>query len=177
MDDKFNALEEMGAGDFAHLNGALSDHLIGTYRLLKEWDAREILCQAGLFHAAYGTAGFSVSWIDTTQRNRVAAIVGENAESIIYMYCACDRHFVWPQISREAEVTFRDRFTGNCRVLSAAELHDFCELTVANELEIASRDGAFIVMHGKELLELFGRMEPYLSVRAVATAQAMLGVS
>jgi hypothetical protein len=75
------------------------------------------------------------------------------------------------------EVTFRDRFTGECRVLTALETRDFCELTVANEFEIASGDPGFVRMHGEGLLELFERMEPYITSPATAAAQAMLGTA
>lgn len=72
MDEKFRKLSELGAGDFDHIDGVLVDHLIGTQSLLKKWQASEVLQDAGLFHAAYGTAGFSENLVATGQRNKIA---------------------------------------------------------------------------------------------------------
>lgn len=49
----FAALESLGAGEFAHINGALSEHLHGTRTILQSWGASADLQWAGLFHAAY----------------------------------------------------------------------------------------------------------------------------
>lgn len=56
--EKFIALQQFGAGDFQHLNGSLESHLKGTASLLARWGSGELLQTAGVFHAAYGTAGF-----------------------------------------------------------------------------------------------------------------------
>lgn len=43
MDTKFKQLSELGAGDFAHINGNLIDHLRGTEDLLYSWSASKVL--------------------------------------------------------------------------------------------------------------------------------------
>ena len=43
MNEKFQELSKLGAGDFDHIDGNLIDHLRGTQKLLKEWSASAIL--------------------------------------------------------------------------------------------------------------------------------------
>ena len=89
MSDKFQALAALGAGDLEHLDGSLIEHLNGTNNLLQQWGAAIDLQDAGLYHAVYGTAGFSQNLVSTDQRDKISAIIGEAAEEIVYQYCAC----------------------------------------------------------------------------------------
>jgi len=159
----FDRLKELGAGEFAHLDGTLERHLIGVYELLEAWGADRTLRRAGLFHAAYGTSGFNTAMVSLERRSEIAGIIGNDAERIVYTYCACDRASVWPQFGMAETITFRDRFAGEVRLLPDAELREFCELTCANEVEIALRDADFARRLGSELADLFGRMRPWLS--------------
>nr|WP_017105461.1 MULTISPECIES: hypothetical protein [Vibrio] len=61
--EKFVRLQELGAGDFQHLNGSLEAHLKGTEQVLINWGGSVLLQIAGLFHAAYGTAGFDENMV------------------------------------------------------------------------------------------------------------------
>lgn len=165
---KFKALVDLGAGEFVHINGSLINHLEGTRSLLSAWGSRECLLDAGLFHAAYGTAAFERSMVSIDQRVKVSEVIGLDAEDVVYKYCACDRDYVWPQFGDANEIDFRDRFTKSSINMSTQDLKDFCELTVANELEIAKRSDEFVNLYGRELNELFSRMSLYLSQSASA---------
>lgn len=46
------------AGEIAHLNGPLLEHLERTELLLSPWGCSETASLAGLCHAVYGTDGF-----------------------------------------------------------------------------------------------------------------------
>ena len=92
MKRKLQELANLGAGEFEHLDGTLVDHLMGTMELLKEWGAVSELQDAGLFHAAYGTAGFDECMISLERRRDIAKIIGTKSEEIVYEYCACDRN-------------------------------------------------------------------------------------
>lgn len=164
---KINQLIELGANNFEHLNGSLIKHLKGTYTLLQSWDADPDLCIAGLYHAVYGTSGFDEVLISEDYRDKIKEIIGEQSEKIVYSYCACDRDFFWPQIGIKANPIFRDRFLGKKYNLSSNELRLFCELTVANELEIATDNNEFIEKYGQSLNDLFTRMKPYISAQAI----------
>ena len=159
----FQALAALGAGDFAHLNGSLERHFTSVHALLEQWGADETLCRAGLFHAVYGTAGFTAAMVSLDQRSKIADIIGADAEQIAYRYCSCDRSIVWPQIGGSSPVIFRDRFTDEQSDIDASDLSLFCELTCANEIEIAQDDPDFIERAGAYLRGLFDSWHPFLS--------------
>ena len=163
MSEKFENLAELDAGDFQHLDGSLIDHLKRTKEILEKWGASIELQDSGLYHAAYGTAGFSQSLVSTDQREKIAGIIGVAAEEIVYQYCASDRETFFSRIGRDSTPIFLNRFTGESYVLSESMLRDFCELTAANEIEIAIDNPSFLDQYGGELNDLFTQMAPYLS--------------
>ncbi|EGA67960.1 hypothetical protein VISI1226_08534 [Vibrio sinaloensis DSM 21326] len=164
--DKFAALKALGAGDFQHLNGSLEAHLQGTQALLNRWGADEVLQVAGLFHAAYGTAGFDDNMVSLAQRDKIASIIGPQAEALVYLYCSCDRDFVFPQFGLGKPIQFKDRFVEREFELSAELTVAFCELTVANELELVLASDVFKQQYGEELKQLFDDMREHLSPQA-----------
>lgn len=173
-EDKFQRLAELGAGDFAHLNGSLEEHFIGVYDLLVDWKAAPALQDAGLFHAAYGTSGFTDQMVSLDQRHLIADIIGEEAEAIVYLYCSCDRDVFWPRIGVAEPLLFKDRFSALVFKLSPQQLREFCELTAANELQLAAADPAFAEEHRIEFIDLFSRMAPWLTPHATTYAQTVL---
>lgn len=156
-------LQKLGAGEFEHLNGSLATHLIGTSALLQQWDSSDVLVKAGLFHAVYGTAGYGPSLTSLHSRHNIAKLIGQQAEELVYLYCACDRKIFWPKIGSAQQNSFADRFIGKHYPITNSQLHDFCEMTLANELDIAMHDEQFIVQHGAELSDLFMRMKGLVS--------------
>lgn len=167
----FQKLASLGAGEFAHLHGSLGTHLIAVAELLKEWGADESLCCAGLFHAAYGTIGFDQSMVSLDRRQEISALIGVAAEALVYTYCACDRMKVWPQIAQGKMVTFYDRFTGAHHLIEDRELMAFCELSCANELELAFSDAEFAAQMRLKLKPLFRQWAPFLSESAVLAVE------
>lgn len=119
------------------MNGSLIEHLKGTHSLLESWGASKELCIAGMYHALYGTSGFDNHLIPYIDRYKAKAILGEEIEQIVYTYGSCDRDYFWPQIGLKNTQVFLNRFTETHRRLTVCELQYFCELTVANEIEIA----------------------------------------
>ena len=171
----FASLEELDIDCFEHLSGSLINHLKGTYLLLDSWGNDTDLCFAGLYHAVYGTSGFDKILISEKHRGKVKEILGEKSEQIVYTYCACDRDFFWPQIGTKSNPLFLDRYKGEKYHLSLNELQMFCELTIANELEIAKDNNAFINKYGPSLKDLFLRMQPYVSNQATSYAIQIFG--
>ncbi len=149
-----------------HVGGTLLKHLTGTCDLLRQWDCPGEMCLAGLCHTAYGTDGYPSPLEDPAQREKLAGIIGREAEELVYFYASCDRGWLYPQLapgaivgihdveaarkrlqaavvpgatagpSIEAAITYRDRFSGKIFVPSRAAFSSFLELTFANELEI-----------------------------------------
>ena len=174
MEESFQKLLELDAGAVKQLDDSLLSHLQGTKELLKQWGASNALQDAGLYHAIYGTDGYSKQLVKLDKREQVAAIIGAEAEGIVYEYCACDRKFFWPKIGMEEKPLFKNRFTNECYYISTALLRNFCELTVANDIENAKTDKEFIHEHGEYLYMFFTNMEPYLSDPANAMVRKTL---
>lgn len=172
--EKFKMLQALGAGDFQHLNGSLEAHLTGTKNILANWGSSDLLQVAGLFHAAYGTAGFDEKMVSLSQRQDVARVIGCNEEALVYLYCSCDRDYVFPQFGKALEIEFKDRFTGSTFVLDSNALNLFCELTVANELELVYSSETFKVKYGAGLYSLFKGMDDYLSLEAKTAYKSAL---
>lgn len=170
----FERLQALGAGEFQHLNGTLEAHLLGTQALLNAWDAPAHVRTAGLFHAAYGTAGFDAAMIDTAQRSQIAQLIGAQAERLVYLYCCCDRHRYYPTIDTPAATQLPNRWLNTMEVLSDRDVRDLCELTAANELDIAIHSPSFREKHGAALIELFERMGTNLSTAALQMAMQVL---
>lgn len=175
MRAKFENLMKLGAGGIDHIDGSLIEHLKGTKQLLIEWGSSVELQDAGLYHAAYGTDGFDERLISTEQREKIAEIIGHTAEGIVYEYCACDRDDFFAKIGEDTHPQFKNRFTKKKYCLSESMLRSFCELTAANEIEIAIDNSDFLKQYGEELNHLFNKMAPYLSPVAREKAAKVFG--
>jgi hypothetical protein len=171
MDAKFRQLIELGAGKFEHVDGSLIAHLEGTRCLLKAWNASAVLQDAGLYHAAYGTSVFEQNLFELSQRKEVAVVIGNDAENIVYHYCACERDSFFAQFGQIDKPIFYDRITTQKSIISAELLQQLCELTVANEIEVAINNPGFIAKNGSELLALFSSMQKFLSPSAYRKVQ------
>ena len=165
MEHKFHQLQKLGAGDFQHLHGSLQSHLTKTYELLQQWGAAPHVCDAGLFHAAYGTAGFDEKMVNLQQRKDIANVIGADAEALVYFYCSCDRDFFYPKLGQQPLV-FLDRFTGTKIFPTDQQIQDFCELTAANEMELLNSSQEFKAQHGTALSQLFQQLLPFTSRKA-----------
>ncbi|WP_299774722.1 DUF6817 domain-containing protein [uncultured Pseudoteredinibacter sp.] len=173
--DKLQQLKALGIGEIAHLNGSLLDHLKGTQTLLQSWGANQTLCEAGLFHACYGTDGFDEAILQLEQRHKVVQVIGEPAESLLYLYGACDRGFLYPQFDGSDKCPqYRDRFTKKQFTLSEYQCRSLCELTAANELELCLASTDFKARYGKPLQKLFKAMQAFLSTASLKTIGELL---
>ncbi|MEC7054891.1 hypothetical protein RFN57_21730 [Streptomyces violaceochromogenes] len=163
-------LRGLGAADIAHPGGTLLAHLRRVQRQLAAWDARPALQLAGLCHAFYGTDGFPEALLPLDRRGELAAAVGAEAESLVYLYASCDRGATYPTLA-DADGPFHDRFTGLSHVPEPQGRRDFAELSAANETDLARLDPAFRDQWGSELLGLFTRVRPLLSQPAWSDCQ------
>src|SRR4051812_33337880 len=87
---RLELLKRMGFGDLAHDSHVpFISHLLGVRRLLVEWGERPAMCDAGLFHSAYGTEYFPVG--TPVDRGEVQALIGDDAEWIAHAWCTIRR--------------------------------------------------------------------------------------
>ena len=173
--DPYLHLVTLGGERLPHVSGTLAAHLRRTENLLRSWGGRHALCMAGLYHAVYGTAGIRHNLLDVSERRSVAAVIGAEAEAIAYLYGACDRARYHPRIGTAMQWCFADRFTGAEYPLSATSLRDFCELTVANEVELATTSERFRQRYRSELCVFFDRMHGLISDAATTAYRRALG--
>lgn len=140
-------LLDQGTDTIDHPGGRLFDHLVRTAVTLADWQVPDALVAAGLVHAVYGTDGFPVALRPIDARDEVRALIGAEAEQIVYTYAASDRSLTWSPEADPQRVPYRDRFTGEERVLSAGEAAEYWTLTAANELDLLDRiTGAEVII-------------------------------
>ncbi|MFB7932578.1 DUF6817 domain-containing protein [Streptomyces sp. NPDC056039] len=167
-------LHRLGAAEIAHPGGTLVAHLQRVRGRLAAWDARPALQLAGLCHAFYGTDGFPTALLPPDRRSDLAAVIGAEAEAIVYLYASCDRQATYPTLA-DTDGPFRDRFTGRLHTPDPRHRRDFAELSTANELDLARLAPAFREKWGPQLLTLFARFRPLLSEPAWSDCEAVLG--
>ncbi len=170
----FERLSELGAGEFKHVNGTLIEHLQETHDLLESWGNRPALCMAGLFHAVYGTDGFSPIVVEIAKRKEIAQLIGQEAEQITYIFSCCDRKAVYPRIGTPDQNLYTNRLTGQSFRVALPVLKDLCELTVANELQILKLNERLRKASGPMWWHLFGRMRGLISDHATQAFRAVL---
>lgn len=101
-----------------------------------DWNATPRTRLAAICHASYGTDGFAAELLPTTDRPRLAKVIGHDAEDLVYLYGGCDRERTYRDLGR-VPLSVIDRFTGTSRLVQGADLYDFAVLTIANELDVA----------------------------------------
>ncbi|MGV9834811.1 DUF6817 domain-containing protein [Nocardia niigatensis] len=166
-------LRERGADTIDHPGGTLLAHLGRVADALAAWGHDGDLQLTGLAHAVYGTDGFGLSLVESSDRAMVVELVGARAERLIYQYGSCDRGSLYPRIDMDP-VRFRDRFTGIEFEPAEPDFRAFLELTVANELDVLAQNAELATEYGPGLYDLFARVRPRLSPAAWAACEARL---
>ena len=166
-------LRALGAAEIAHPGGTLLVHLRRVHEQLAAWGARPALRLAGLCHAFYGTDGFPAALLPLDRRTELAAVIGTEAEAIVYLYASCDRRATYPTLA-DPDGAVRDRFTGDARVPEPRSRRDLAELMAANELDLARVDPSFRAKWGPALLTLLTRLRPLLSRPARSACRTVL---
>lgn len=127
-------LRRLGFGELTHDSHVpFLSHLLGTRRLLAEWGERPALCDAGLFHSAYGTEYFQPD--QPASRDEVREVIGDEAEHVAWLWCTIRRDTLEPSaphtaINREADQPI---------VLSDQAARDTATLWVADTVEQVAR--------------------------------------
>lgn len=159
-------LKELGADTIAHrANRNLLEHLIAIYELLARWHHEQPVAVAGLMHSVYGTSAFETACLAPSERQRVRAIVGEQAERLAYLFSAMERDQFLGSLGSNRIVS---RFGDGAIEVSDADTRILCEILFANELDLAiakkgaDRPGKI----EKKLGPVFNQTAEYLSIAA-----------
>ncbi|HKU40851.1 MAG TPA: alpha/beta hydrolase [Polyangiales bacterium] len=161
-------LTQRGAAALAHPGGTLLEHLSRTAHRLESWGGSPALVRAGLWHAAYGTQGFATVLFAWTERDTVCAAIGEEAEALVYAYCALDRTR-WPEV-------VADRLRGDVLIAPDRLRTALAELTAANELDVlqhAQLDEAQRAAIGRQLRAAQAWLSPAAASDVDSTADAV----
>ena len=127
-------LTNLSTHDNPHSTGTLFDHLSATRDLLIEWGNDEAVCAAGLFHSIYGTEYYGIRSADLDRRADVAAVIGEEAEALAYLFCMTDRRGFFEQADR-AHPVLRDRVHDVEITIAPEVLDGLIEIEIANCVE------------------------------------------
>lgn len=164
-----------GADELEHAGGSLYVHLHRVAKRLTTLGASDTLVLAGLAHAAYGTDGFPTHLFDWQQERPVLeAVIGPEAELIVYRYGSCERETTWRDLAEHHTVT--DRFTGTSEELSGADLRDFVDLTIVNELDVLEHAPALAPKLRPFLHDQIPRWQSLASPAVLADANRLLQV-
>lgn len=131
---RIDLLDSLETRDIRHFGRPLKDHLVGTHDLLEQWECGHELCLAGLFHSVYGTRTFKSVTLETTYRQRLRELIGEYAESLVYIFCMSDRKKLLMDNFSEP-FFWVNHSTGEKTELSGGFLGDLVELEAANYVE------------------------------------------
>lgn len=125
-----------GAGALPHTGRTLADHLRGTYDVLVAWGQPERVCLAAVAHSVYSTDAFPDAVVGLDERERVRALIGAEAEELVYLYCTADRPAARDAAAAGGELPrIVDRRDGTVRPVPAAAVGDLAVLNLANLAE------------------------------------------
>ncbi len=148
-------LRRRGAADSAHSGRALLDHLVGTWRLLKEWGCEEQVCLAGLFHSVYGTSIYRHRSVSAHERGAVRALIGARAEELAFVFGVIARPNAWSGALTHGKATLHG-VDDALLTLEPRMLDDLLELEIANLVEQGDGEAIFDTLIAGGVLEREG---------------------
>jgi hypothetical protein len=117
----------------SHSGRTFYEHLKGVYDLLEKDSAPVRVCLAGLCHSIYGTNIFQHASTPLADRERVAELIGKDAERLAYIFCSCARPWAFVEAAEKGSpYQVRNRRDGSMIALSLMDLCDLLEIEEAN---------------------------------------------
>ena len=167
--ERLAMLRRLGFGELEHDSHVpFLSHLLGTRRLLVEWGERPAMCDAGLFHSAYGTEYFTPD--EPASRAEVQALIGDEAELVAWAWCTIHRDTIEPGPSGDA--TAVDRHTGDTIALDDELLADVATLWAADTVEQIAR----MDVEERAFAHTLGRVLAYARPAARAAALGVMAL-
>jgi len=155
LENRLRFLRKANTEGMPHTDRGLLDHLLGTRQLLVEWEARPALCDAGLFHSVYGTEYYELKAIPLTMRNEVQQLIGDEAESLVWLFCMIRRETLFQNLGREGDFRVQHRLTDEWLPLTKIQFQDLFTLALANSLEAFPRCSWIARRMGRRCLRRF----------------------
>ena len=129
-----------GVGQDWHKAGTFRHHLVGVARSLTLWQQPRDVRLLGLLHSVYGNAFVDLVKFDAaSERGRVAALAGEGAEHLVYLFCTLSRaQFVQKVLAGQIEAdgsVLLDTKAGAVHRLTPYEVAAFIIVSMADTIE------------------------------------------
>lgn len=159
-------IAQAGGYSVVHPGGNLASHLGRVAAILERWGVERTIVDAGHLHAAYGTDGFGVSFTGPEGQRELIELVGEETETLISLYCHCDRDASYPSWDSNNPVVI-DRSRGKAIPIDEAQRKGLVSITVANEIDVLSHDANLMQQHGYNLSQLFKHWRDWLTKPAL----------
>ena len=122
-----------------HKAGTFRHHLLGVTRTLQLWQQPEEVKLLGLLHSVYGNAFVDLVKFDVnSERSKLAALVGEKAEQLVFEFCTLSRaQFVQKVLAGQIEGngTVVLEHKGSQRVVDAYTVAAFIIVSMADTME------------------------------------------
>lgn len=139
LENRLRFLRQANTEGMPHSDCGLLDHLLGTRRLLVEWKARPVLCDAGLFHSIYSTDHYELRAIPLSMRDEVRQLIGDEAESLVWLFCMMRRETLYQNLDKGTDFSVQHRLTGERIPLTDGQFRDLVTMSYANCLEAFPR--------------------------------------
>ncbi|MFN2333624.1 MAG: DUF6817 domain-containing protein, partial [Wenzhouxiangellaceae bacterium] len=96
--DRLSASIMSVANRYKHSRGrGFQDHLQGVAELLQRWEQDAMTVRIGLFHSAYSTQQYPYGLYSYHQREQLRALIGDDAERLVFLFCSHDRVDLYAQ--------------------------------------------------------------------------------
>ncbi|XVV10571.1 DUF6817 domain-containing protein [Actinoplanes sp. CA-131856] len=167
-------LRDRGAEAIPHAGGSLYEHLGRVRERVEGHGLGEDEQLAALTHAAYGTDGFPVVLLDVADRQQLRALIGREAEAMVYRYGGCDRGRTWRALA--STCTVWSRFTGHAESPTPEQLRAFADLSIVNELDVYERSPEIAAKAGDYFRSLFPSWASLASPAVMADCRRTLTI-
>jgi len=123
-----------------HGTQSLEQHLFNTFHILTAWQQPLRVQYAGLMHSVYSTDVFKHRTFAMNERDRVRALVGEEAERLAYLFCTIDRRELMSLVRASAneataEFELTSRRDGHPVHITHTDAGDLLTIYMANAAE------------------------------------------
>ena len=118
------------ANNYKHSRGRdFQDHLQGVAGLLVRWQQEPLIVQIGLLHSAYSTQQYPYGLYSYAEREKLAELIGKDAERLVFLFCSHDRVDLYAQAIAlckrgqalpEDGLVLRNALTGNTALVPAS---------------------------------------------------------
>ena len=158
-------LMQVGATRMPHSGRSLYEHLAGVSAILHQWGQPEHVDLAGMFHSVYSTSKYKNAVMPMSDRSRLRAVIGEDAERLVYLFAALPAGTVfdaveagWPDPT-DPSMELPCQWNKSILVrISELELSTLAVMHIANFLEQQSKPATGIRIWLSRISGLAGRL-------------------